>query len=366
MTIRFLYCAALSTLLSACAGSPAGLPVMHLTADMEVSDTADPGNIMTARIALHPAVTDSTLIDYMLVAGIVDGYTYVSSDRNMVFDSEGRCVSSFSHVGQGPEEYGKWDRAVADPSTGDWLIVASGSFPEVKRYTRSGRYIRTDTLISVSNLNPTGNGWIATNNEFKNPVITLYYYDRDLNLTDSLPTRFRHRVYADGNSGFSGLPCLMGSNGEKAYIVRHDTVFDITEPKSDPRPVAITDFSEMTLPPDVDIHEVRDWYTKYIEPRYTFGSNCLMVTYTHDFRSAIRVYSMTDGRLLLALTAPANSRTNGVPIDCEGVKYYVRDPTYTHENTFYFGISDSQMSEITGDEESNPALMTVGIRPEAL
>lgn len=359
MIIRKLAGAALSVLLFACS-SGHQIPVMSPSADIDAPNTADAESVMKMTLALQPEVTDSSLISYMRVAGILDGDFYIGANNLMTFGKNGKCISSFNHVGQGPEEYGEYDSSIFDRFSRRWIMVSSSMLPVLKSYSPSGEYISTDTIISSSNLKQIKEGWIATNNGLVSPELTLYYYDRDFNLTDSVNTRFMHRVYS-GNNSKTGLQCYLESNGEEAYIIRHDTVFNLTNPKVEPTPVAVVDFSAYTLPEDVDIMKQRDWYEKYVEPDYIFSKDYIMVWYRYDKKIAMRVYDIKNGNLVLALTNPLSKDKPGLEVNYDGRNFYLGSPSYVSGNTFYLTISDSQMSELTGDEDANPALMAVEV-----
>lgn len=354
-------CAAMSVVLFGCSGSDSVLPVMNLEADMSAENTQNPESVANFKIVLHPEATDTSLISRLFLSDIIDGKFYINSDNKMVFDSEGRCLSSFNHVGPGPEEYARWDGALVDRTSGEWIITSSNMQPILKRYTQYGAFLGTDTILPVQNLQHLNDGWIATNNELRCADLTLYYLDNDFNLIDSMATPFKNRSYPTPG-GTMGLQSYVNSNGHRAYILRSDTVYDITDAHVAPVPVAVASFGNKTVPDSFDKELEQDWYKKYIEPYYYYGSDYVLVWYLHEDRFAMRVYNFKTGELVLALSNDLNADAPGFAIDYEGTTLYAGMPMYVKDNTFYLSISDSQMIDLTGDENANPAVFAIEIK----
>ena len=353
--------AAMSVILFGCGSSDSGLPVMDLEADMSVENTQNPETVANFRIVLHPEVTDSTLIQYLNLVDIIDGRFYIASNNLMVFGNDGKCVSSFNHVGPGPEEYGQWDGALVDPASGDWIMTPSNMQPILKRYTQYGAFVEADTILPIQNLQSLNDGWIATNNGLRSADVTLYYLDSNFNLIDSMATPFKQRSYPS-SGGKTGLQSYVKSNGRQAYIFRNDTVYDITDAHVAPEPVAVVSFGNKIVPNNYDEELPQGWYDKYIEPYYCYGSDYVLVWYKHEGRLAMRVYDFKTGELVLAMSNDVNADAPGLAIDCEGTTLYAGMPMYVKDNTFYFSISDSQMIEFTGDENANPAIFAIEIK----
>ncbi|MDE5553989.1 MAG: 6-bladed beta-propeller, partial [Muribaculaceae bacterium] len=353
--------AAMSVILLGCGSGDSGLPVMNLEADMNVENTQNPETVANFKIVVHPEVTDTTLINYLNLVDIIDGKFYVASNNLMVFGIDGKCLSSFNHVGPGPEEYGQWDGALVDRKSGDWIMTPSNMQPVLKRYTQYGAFAGADTILPMQNLQYLNDGWIATNNGLSCANLTLYYLDNDFNLIDSMATPFKHRVYA-APGGKTGLQSYVKSNGCQAYILRNDTVYDITDAQVAPAPVAVASFGDKIVPNNYDEELEQGWYDKYIEPYYYYGSDYVMVFYSHEGRVAMRVYNFKSGELVLALSNNVNADAPGLAIDYDGITLYAGMPMYVSDNTFYFSISDSQMIDLTGDENANPAIFAIEIK----
>ncbi|MDE6368440.1 MAG: hypothetical protein K2K94_04300, partial [Muribaculaceae bacterium] len=271
------------------------------------------------------------------------------------------CLSSFNHVGPGPEEYGQWDGALVDRTSGDWIMTSSNMQPILKRYTQYGAFVETDTILPVQNLRHLNDGWIATNNELRFADLTLYYLDNDFNLIDSMATPFKNRSYPT-LGGIMGLQSYLNSNGRQAYVLRNDTVFDVTDAHVAPVPIALASFGNKTVPNSFDKELDPDWYDKYIEPYYYYGSDYVMVWYWHEGRVAMRVYNFKTGKLGLALSNEMYDNIPAIAIDYEGTTLYAGMPMYVKDNTFYLSISDSQMIDLTGDENANPAIFAIEIK----
>lgn len=347
-------------LLAACSSGPKTLPVMDISGNVGVANTADTAAVMSLSLALVPEATDSTLLKYPSLAGVVDGNYYIFSKSLMVFEPSGKCLVSANRVGPGPEEYQEWSAAKANSLTGGWVVTA---YPYgVKTYTRNGQYLTTDTLPGMDNLCQLGDGWVATNNSLTNDHVTFYYYDNNFHLTDTLATHINHRVYKS-DSGSTGLNCQFYSNGKDAFIVRHDTIFNASDPHRGLEPVAIARFSDRMVPEDLDLNAHRNWYEEYIEPTYLFGDDYVMVMYSHETpNQTIQFYNLATGELVLSLTAKVTRETPGFAMSYNGSTIYLFSAYKAIGNRFYFTASEDQIADLTGIEDPNPAFFYLEIK----
>ncbi len=312
------------------------------------------------KLYIQPAVTDSSLIGrWVNLVDVFDGKIFIQSDNLMSFDRDGRCLSSFNHVGAGPEEYAMWAGAVVDPKTCDWLVMGKNGRPILKRYSQNGDFLGTKEFISADNLQPLNDGWIATNSGFVDIDLTLYYLDSELNLVDSLATPFKHRMFPV-EGGTTGLPDYVQSIGDQAFIMRNDTVYDITDPHRAPVAFAVVPHINNALPTKPGEPLDPDWGTKYIIPSYLFGKDYVLVWYVHNQKAAMSIYKYNNDSPIVELSNDYSVDTPGLGFDYEGNTLYGR-PLLVKGNSFFFVVSDNQMIDVTGDENANPAIFELSL-----
>ena len=362
MTLKELLLTLGSTaLLSACSPQISDLPVMDISCNVSIANTTDTASVISLTMAFIPEATDSTLISYPHLAGILNGKYYLDSNGVlMVFDRNGKCVSSANRVGQGPEEYVAYAGALANKTNDGWVVTA---YPfGVKSYTSDVKYISTDTLTAMNNLKPLGNGWIATNNGLVEDTVKLFYYDSNFRLTDSITTEFKHRAYKV-YGGINVLRCHLYSNGDDAFMVRNDTIFNVTDPRHGALPVAIARLSDRMVPEDLDMAAHPNWYEEYIEPEYIFGKDYVMVNFSSaPHHLTMQVYSLSTGKLVLSLSTEISKERPGIEMAYHDGVVFLRPMYYADGDRFYFYASDEQMIKMTGSEDANPGIFYLEIK----
>jgi len=110
---------------------------------------------------LHPALTDSTMLEWGEVVG-VDGDRLYINDRNMMlFDmTDNSSIASFSHKGEGPEEYlAAW--YVWKTVGGDGWTVTDLRRDRILGYDDKGDFLSATGNDSIGFIAPLGDGWIA-------------------------------------------------------------------------------------------------------------------------------------------------------------------------------------------------------------
>lgn len=333
---------------------------MEMSANVGIANTTDTASVISLKLAMLPEATDSTLLQYPSLAGIVDGNYYIHSKALMIFDQAGKCLMSANRVGQGPEEYGEYAGAYANKVTGGWVVTA---YPfGVKNYTRDAKFISTDSLGTISSLCQLGEGWVATNNPLTEDTVCIYYYDNKFQLTDTLKTHLRQRTYKV-NGGITGLSSNFYSYGKDAFIIRHNTIFNATDPKCGLVPTAIAQFGDRIVPENFDMAAHPNWYNEYIEPQYVFGKDYLLVMYTYGRpNNVMQVYKLSTGELVLSLSNVVSRETPGFEMDYNGGKIYLFPLYFADGNRFYFSASEDQMSALTGEEDPNPGIFTLEIK----
>lgn len=359
MTIKTLFLALSASLaVTACStGASESIPVIDLAAAIDDPDTENQQDLFSLSLALYPEVTDSTLIGrYMSMGGYIDGQFYIGSDRMMVFEPSGKCVASFDRSGQGPGEYGSYASFRGNPSTGGWQAF-TGMANRMFSYTMTGAFIGCDTLPGPSYLSPLGDKWIGLSNSFDTAAITVYYLDKEFHLVDSLATGLSYKVFKDAHSTAAYGPSLQ-SNGSEASIYWNDTIYNVTDASRGCLPMAAVDLGPYRQPDDFDPSRNYERMREFIDASVFATDRHYLIWFEYDGRSFARFYERSSGKLVAALSSGGNP----IQFDYEGYKLALRPTNYTTSDTFYFKAGDDVMSELTGDEDSNPALFALRLK----
>ena len=178
--------------------------------------------------------------------------------RILLFNFQGKYLSSFSNSGKGPTEYVKIRDIALEPITNNILILDSGS-GKIKRYSLSGKF---EGAIGLKRENY-GDQFIALNNEllfFRN-FRRLGEGVDNLIVTDRAHNRLNSGIKIPGqieNFAFSQEK-IMDRVGDSLYVMAafNDTIFLINN-KLEIKTKAILDF-----PRHLDIKKTRYWKKKY-------------------------------------------------------------------------------------------------------
>lgn len=360
-TLSLLAAAAL-TLSSSCTSEKGGLPVIDLAANVSAENTADIDSILDVRMALHPEATDSTLISSLDLSGIVDGnyFVYSFGGNMMVFAQDGKCLYSYDRKGNGPGEYGSYASPKADKSTKGWAAF-SNTQPKVFTYTMSGEFTGCDTLPVRGIPTALGNGWVVGSNSFINDTISYYYYNDKFLITDSLKTGMLYKVFRDYDSSTTFGPNI-SSTGNLATVYWNDTIYDITDPAAGLRPLAAVNLGAFGMPWEFNQAQNQDKIDSYIDAKIFSTATHYLVWMRYDHKLYAQFYDKA-GSMLASISAPIEKgQPYGVPFSFNGSTIYLSPAYFTTDGTFYFRASDATMSELTGKEESNPALFAITIK----
>ena len=360
-TLSLLAAAAL-TLSASCTSEKGGLPVLDLAANVSAENTADIDSIIDVRLALHPEATDSTLISSMDLSGIVDGnyFVYSFGGNMMVFAQDGKCLYSFDRKGNGPGEYGSYASPMADKSTKGWAAF-SNTQPKVFTYTMSGEFTGCDTLPVRGIPTALGNGWVVASNSFINDTISYYYYNDKFLITDSLKTGMLYKIFRvyDGATVFSPN---ISSTGNLATVYWNDTIYDITDPAAGLRPLAAVNLGALGMPWEFNPAQNQDKIDSYIDAKIYSTATHYLVWMRYDHKLYAQFYDKA-GSMLASISAPIEKgQPYGVPFSFNGSTIYLSPAYFTTDGAFYFRASDATMSELTGKEDSNPALFAITIK----
>ncbi|MCI9606798.1 MAG: 6-bladed beta-propeller [Muribaculaceae bacterium] len=333
---------------SACSESKKDIVVIPLERDLDAAAT---GNAV-ATLACAPEFTDSTMLKSVNLVGVKDNRYYVNSKNLMIFDKDGRCITSFNKVGNGPGEYTNPKALWMNPSTGGWMV---NTWPDVvNTYTADGNFIGSDSILSTSGLTPLRDGWIATNNCLSGGEIAIYYLDRDFNLTDSVLTGRNHKVIEIPGGRMATHPNISVC-GDNAYIEQSDTLYNISYPDKGLVPMAFIDLGSHKMPADMNPMDDydRDAYITYFS---TVCGNQLLLYYRGSDQLSVLVYDLTDGYLISCLRSDPDFT---IPFVVDGKTVKLSPTNKSDGKNFWFTATEDVMAEFFGTEDVNPALFSV-------
>lgn len=334
--------------LASCSESKKNIVVISLERDL---DAAPAGNAV-ATLACAPEFTDSTILNSFNLVGVKDNRYYVNSKNLMIFDKDGKCISSFNKKGNGPGEYTNPKALWMNPSTGGWMVE---TWPDVvNTYTADGNFIGRDSILSTSGLTPLRNGWIASNNSLSGGEIALYYFDSGFNLTDSVLTGRDHQVFEIPGGRMAVHPNISVC-GENAYFEQGDTLYNISDPGKGLVPMAFIDLGSHKKPAGMNPMDNydRDAYITYF---YTVCGNQLLLYYMGASQLTVFVYDLTDGHLISCLRSGPDFT---IPFEVDGKTVKLSPTSNSDGKNFWFTATEDVMAEFLGTEDANPALFSV-------
>ena len=363
-------------LLASCSGDKQandGFVVLDIVGNMDADNTDNFDEIADVKMMFHPELTDSTQIGGFSIRGIIDNRFYVYYNRMMIFDQNGKCISSFDRSGGGPGEYQypwiKWGA----PYNGDWMVYEPAIVNKNHRnvifsYSASGSFIGNDTIkqmfLNRDLLVPyKKEGWIAAVVQ-NGKDIKIEKYDTAWNLTDTIITPFvADEITSVRDSKYKWVvqPSLPVSTSQN-YILYKDTVYepDFTASKLTPK-IALR-LGDFKTP---DNYCPYDSTGDYINPAVYLTQRHALVTYNHNDECVVQFYDRSNGELVASFRTPYDPKERayrGVMMKCAGEEIKLRPLDYTTDDTFFFNADSETMSEITGDMEANPAMYSVKLK----
>lgn len=349
------------TLLASCSSGTDSIPVIDLASNVNVADTENTDDILEVKLALNPELTDTTIIGDINLRGIVGDKFYITGeDRMMVFDKDGKCLEAFSRKGNGPGEYGKYAYAQLNPATNGWAAF-SLQYPKVYTYTASGEFTGSDTLPVVAAPDYADGRWIGRSDSQASDTITMYYYNDRFEMTDTVRTPLQYQIFNNNGFRISFGPSI-SSYGSHATMYWNDTIYNITDPKAGLRPEAAVNLGNRKIP-DGMIFGRDPESSEYISASVHTTAGHYLVWIQYDNKLYAQFYERQSGKLVASLSCPRDdSKPFGVPFSYEGKTVYLEPAFFTTDDAFYFTASDGAMTELTGEEDANPALFSIHIK----
>lgn len=347
------------------------LVTFNFAANYDAPDTEDPESVIDLKMALNPEVTDSTLIRELGLCGIIDDTYYIYSGNNiypggeMAFDASGKCLVSFDRSGAGPGEHSRVNSCWADASTKGWAVITL--FDDIYNYTFDGKFVGKDSIMQMNYIYPRPDGWIGLNaSAFKERPTTFYYFDNTWQLTDSIVTPHTNRSWPyEVQPGFVTTVAEsvdLSLSTSSILYAHNDTVYDVTSPAEGIRPIAAINSEGKRRPADMNIMDASDGEYLYYYV-YMTKNHAMLFSWNYNNRTVMQIYDRHDGKLLYSASDKFTDYEHvGVPFEYNSHKVILKPVNYTTDDRFFLSASSEVMSEITGDEDANPALFSIQIK----
>lgn len=306
---------------------------------------------------LHPALTDSTMLEWGEVVG-VDGDRLYINDRNMMlFDmADNSSMASFSHKGEGPEEYlAAW--YVWKTVGSDGWTVTDLRRNRILGYDARGGFLSATANDSISFIAPLGDGWIAEC-EFAEGMPKRYFlYSADWQPRGTVVSPL---IFKSADNGNLIQETDYNVCGNELMVTENDTLYNVDTEKGFV-PMAAFDCGNLSMPLFQSFEEMIARRDDYIRYNVSATDTHLLVTSYHNKEVTVRLYRRSDGELLFCESHP-HTPDHTFVITHRGRETGVVPQFHTDGRYFYFSVSSPVMAELTGDEESNPAILRVRIR----
>ncbi|MCI9606799.1 MAG: 6-bladed beta-propeller [Muribaculaceae bacterium] len=355
----YLLCASAiaSTLwFSACsAGSGSSdIVTIDLASNVGTADNGSLNDLFEVDFFIRPELTDSTLLSDAPVHGRHGNRLYIQEDneRLYTFDvTDGRALSSFSRVGNGPEDWNSLYFAYP-AKNGDWVAQDTRG-RKVVRYTADGAFVGSYSL-NTDNICPNGDGWAGPKDVWDGEKQVIYLFDDSFNLTDSIPTDLTRRFMVVN---------LMTPTEGRASMVANDTLYVVSDSRTFAPEMAFT-LGEYALPyySEDEFDKFIAEHHRYVRYQANIVDNLVVVDYNYDKKSTLQIYNRADGKLIYSYTvAPEEYKgytRGGFPFEIDGKEYGITPMGIADDGVMFFIIQTEQF----GEEEGNPAIL--GLRPK--
>ncbi len=307
--------AAIAMTLCACGSDQSDRPLTVIDIESLV-DAADTGE-GRLEMLIHPEVTDSTMLGISNIAGTVGNRLFVSDKGQLItFDTKsGRCLGAFNRRGGGPGEYHSAIQPYPSVDGNGWEVFDLIS-DKLFRYDLHGNHLGTiDTLGIERDFPLPGGYWGGLTHAKDGEELSLKIFDRNWRLTDSIPSGAYYLVAHMGNSTVGmGADIITGKDIALIQYNFNDTLYSIVSGEKNFKPYAVIDPGKYAIP---------------------------------------------DGTLLFSRTVDPDTRGKGFVMDYDGKEVLTMPIPYSDGDGFYFLILDESMSELTGVEDTNPAIVKV-------
>ncbi len=355
--------AALAIALYSCGSdqSDRQLTVINIESLVDAADTGE-GRL---EMLIHPEVTDSTMLGNSNISGVVGNRLFVSDKGQLItFDTNsGRCIGAFTRRGGGPGEYNSVIRPYPSTDGNGWEVFDLIS-DKILRYDLHGNHLGTiDTMSITCDFPLPGNYWGGLTNAKEGEEMGLKIFDRNWRLVDSIPSGVYNIVAHLGNSIVNmGADIITGKDIALIQYKLNDTIYSIVSGEKNFKPYAVINYGKYAIPDPRKYSTLDAWEAdrkNSIRVGFIPSAEQMMLGYMYENKLYLQVVNLTDGTLLFSRTVDPSTRGKGFVMDYDGKEVLTMPIPYSDGDSFYFLILDESMSELTGVEDANPAIVKV-------
>lgn len=355
--------ASLAIALCSCGSNETGktLPVIDIETLVNAPDTGE-GRL---EMLVSPEVTDSTMLGQSNVAGVMGDLLYVSDKGQlMTFDTKsGRCVGAFNRRGGGPGEYHPAIRPYPSQDGNGWDVFDLIN-DRLLRYDLHGNFLgAVDTLGIERDFPLPGNCWGGLTSAKEGEEMGLKIFDRNWRLVDSIGSGAYNILARLGNSTVGmGADIMTGKNVAVIQYNFNDTLYNIDPEQRILEPYAVINPGKYAIPDPRKYSTLDAWEADRrhgIRVGFIPSADQMMLGYMFEDKLHLQIVDLADGSLLFSRTVDPRSSSRGFTMDYDGKEVLTMPLQYSDGDGFYFLILDESMSELTGVEDANPAIVKV-------
>ena len=337
------------------------LTVIDIETLVDAPDTGE-GRL---EMLVNPEVTDSTMLGISNVAGTIGDLLFVSDKGQlMTFDTKsGKCVGAFNRRGGGPGEYPNAIRPYPAADGKGWEVFDLTA-DRLLRYDLHGNYLGTIDTLGIERDFPLPEGcWGGLTPAKEGEEMGLKIFDSNWRLVDSISSGAYNLVAHLGNSTIGmGADVMTGKNVAVIQYNSNDTLYRIDPAKKILKPYAVINPGKYAIPDPRKYSNLDAWEAarrNTIRVGFIPSAEQIMLGYMFEDKIHLQIVDLTDGRLLFSRTVDPRSGGEGITMDYDGKEVLTMPLQYSDGDGFYFVILDESMSELTGVEDANPAIVKI-------
>lgn len=356
LSLAAILCMGALTVSTGCSHSDvATLPTIDLTS---IESTGNFSDVFEVTAFLSPAVTDSTMIGYAGLCGVAGDTVYLNdNDRFMAFDlTGGNCLASFCHRGEGPEEFIAGWYVWCTPGSDGWTVLDVRT-RRILSYTLGGAFISSMPNDSIALLMPLADGWVGEAMFVEGEPKRFFTYTAALQPEGTIVAPVAFRSMDQGNTI---AETDFTVSGRETTVLENDTLWSLAAPSS-MRPVVAFDCGDLKMPSFPTYQEMRRERPHYITYRVLPLADHLIVTSYLEDNVTMSLFRRSDMSLIYSSVMPIAEGT--VTIDHNGHSLAATLLDFSDGKNVYLTVKAENMAELTGDDECNPAIVRLRIRP---
>lgn len=323
--------------------------VIDIAANVGHADMGSLDDLFEAVEVMQPEFTDSSILNIADFEGIYGSRWYFSEERPqqmlITFDSSGRCLSSFSRIGQGPEDFGTSNYTAINLKNGNWYVNDIYGRQKMKSYTSNGDFVAASTY-AFANVFSDPQGPLAYQKTAQNEKITLYRLDDKLNIVDSIMTPF----ISEGNQRLFGYPmgkCLSFEHNDSIYALQPDGTLAL-------RAVMLLGNYKMPTLTDEQLYaltneEIQAMNKKHFIPSRWSDDKTMLINYRYGDYNVFQAYDMATGKLVYSHKWERGGKVR-IPLMADGKEMGVFPTGTWFDGSIIFKVPADDLD----DDEANP------------